>query len=107
MSKKWYVLHTYSGYENKVKKSLETRIESLGLEDRVFAIEIPTESVTEIKEGGRRVETEKKVLPGYVLVRMDLDDRSWAAVRNTPGVTGFVGEPGILSRSRARNITRS
>ena len=84
MSKKWYVLHTYSGYENKVKKSLETRIESLGLEDRVFAIEIPTESVTEIKEGGRRVETEKKVLPGYVLVRMDLDDRSWAAVRNTP-----------------------
>ena len=94
MSKKWYVLHTYSGYENKVKKSLETRIESLGLEDRVFAIEIPTESVTEIKEGGRRVETEKKVLPGYVLVRMDLDDRSWAAVRNTPGVTGFVGSPG-------------
>ena len=94
MSKKWYVLHTYSGYENKVKKSLETRIESLGLEDRVFAIEIPTESVTEIKEGGRRVETEKKVLPGYVLVRMDLDDRSWAAVRNTPGVTGFVGSQG-------------
>lgn len=84
MSKKWYVLHTYSGYENKVKKSLETRIESLGLEDRVFAIEIPTESVTEIKEGGRRVETEKKVLPGYVLVRMDLDDRSWAAVRQYP-----------------------
>ena len=107
MSKKWYVLHTYSGYENKVKKSLETRIESLGLEDRVFAIEIPTESVTEIKEGGRRVETEKKVLPGYVLVRMDLDDRSWAAVRNTPGVTGFVGSQGILSRSRARNTTRS
>ncbi len=59
MSKKWYVLHTYSGYENKVKKSLETRIESLGLEDHVFAIEIPTESVTEIKDGGRRVETEK------------------------------------------------
>lgn len=87
-------MHTYSGYENKVKKSLETRIESLGLEDRVFAIEIPTESVTEIKEGGRRVETEKKVLPGYVLVRMDLDDRSWAAVRNTPGVTGFVGSQG-------------
>ena len=94
MSKKWYVLHTYSGYENKVKKSLDTRIDSLGLEDRVFAIEIPTESVTEIKEGGRRVETEKKVLPGYVLVRMDLDDRSWAAVRNTPGVTGFVGSQG-------------
>lgn len=91
MSKKWYVLHTYSGYENKVKTNLETRIETMGLENNVFAIEIPTETVTEIKEGGRRKETEKKVFPGYVLVRMELDDRSWAAVRNTPGVTGFVG----------------
>ena len=80
---------------NKVQEESQRRaFESLGLEDRVFAIEIPTESVTEIKEGGRRVETEKKVLPGYVLVRMDLDDRSWAAVRNTPGVTGFVGSQG-------------
>ena len=94
MSKKWYVLHTYSGYENKVKKNLETRIETMGLENNVFAIEIPTEMVTEIKEGGRRVESEKKVFPGYVLVRMELDDRSWAAVRNTPGVTGFVGLDG-------------
>lgn len=94
MSKKWYVLHTYSGYENKVRKNLETRIETMGLENSVFAIEIPTEMVTEIKEGGRRVESEKKVFPGYVLVRMDLDDRSWAAVRNTPGVTGFVGSQG-------------
>ncbi|MCQ4847925.1 transcription termination/antitermination protein NusG [Gordonibacter pamelaeae] len=94
MSKKWYVLHTYSGYENKVKKNLETRIETMGLENNVFAIEIPTEMVTEIKEGGRRVESEKKVFPGYVLVRMELDDRSWAAVRNTPGVTGFVGSQG-------------
>ena len=91
MTKKWYVLHTYSGYENKVKKNLETRIETMGLENNVFAIEIPTETVTEIKEGGRRVESDKKVFPGYVLVRMELDDRSWAAVRNTPGVTGFVG----------------
>lgn len=72
MTKKWYVLHTYSGYENKVKKNLENRIEAMGLENNVFAIEIPTESVTEIKDGGRRVETEKKVFPGYVLVRMDL-----------------------------------
>ncbi|MEG0323831.1 MAG: transcription termination/antitermination protein NusG [Raoultibacter sp.] len=94
MSKKWYVLHTYSGYENKVKKNLETRIETMGLENSVFSIEIPTEMVTEIKEGGRRVENEKKVFPGYVLVRMELDDRSWAAVRNTPGVTGFVGSQG-------------
>ena len=94
MSKKWYVLHTYSGYENKVKKNLESRIETMGLENNVFAIEIPTETVTEIKDGGRRVESEKKVFPGYVLVRMELDDRSWAAVRNTPGVTGFVGSQG-------------
>ncbi len=94
MAKKWYVLHTYSGYENKVKKNLEIRIETMGLEDSVFSIEIPTEMVTEIKEGGRRIESEKKVFPGYVLVRMELDDRSWAAVRNTPGVTGFVGSEG-------------
>ena len=78
MTKKWYVLHTYSGYENKVKKNLETRIETMGLENNVFAIQIPTETVTEIKEGGRRVESDKKVFPGYVLVRMELDDRSWA-----------------------------
>ena len=92
--KKWYVLHTYSGYENKVKKNLEIRIETMGLEDSVFAIEIPTETVTEIKEGGRRVESDKKVIPGYVLIRMELDDRSWSVVRNTPGVTGFVGSEG-------------
>ena len=94
MARKWYVLHTYSGYENKVKKNLESRIETMGLENSVFSIEIPTETVTEIKDGGRRVESEKKVFPGYVLVRMELDDRSWAAVRNTPGVTGFVGAQG-------------
>ena len=94
MAKKWYVLHTYSGYENKVKTNLEMRIETMGLEDNVFAIEIPMEKVTEIKDGGRRVESEKKVLPGYVLIRMELDDRSWSIVRNTPGVTGFVGSEG-------------
>ena len=92
--KKWYVLHTYSGYENKVKANLETRIETMGLENTVFDIQIPSEVVTEIKVGGRRVESEKKVFPGYVLVRMELDNRSWAAVRNTPGVTGFVGSQG-------------
>ncbi|OUO90047.1 transcription termination/antitermination protein NusG [Gordonibacter sp. An230] len=107
MTKKWYVLHTYSGYENKVKKNLETRIETMGLENNVFGIEIPTEMVTEIKEGGRRVESEKKVFPGYVLVRMELDDRSWAAVRNTPGVTGFVGadgNPAPLTREEYNKI---
>ena len=101
MTKKWYVLHTYSGYENKVKKNLETRIETMGLENNVFGI------VTEIKEGGRRVESEKKVFPGYVLVRMELDDRSWAAVRNTPGVTGFVGadgNPAPLTREEYNKI---
>ena len=109
MAKKWYVLHTYSGYENKVKKNLESRIETMGLENNVFAIEIPTETVTEIKDGGRRVEAEKKVFPGYVLVRMELDDRSWAAVRNTPGVTGFVGSqgsPAPLTREEYNKIMK-
>ncbi|WP_165044718.1 MULTISPECIES: transcription termination/antitermination protein NusG [unclassified Adlercreutzia] len=109
MAKKWYVLHTYSGYENKVKASLQTRVETMGLEDNVFAIEIPTETVTEIKDGGRRVESEKKVFPGYVLVRMELDDRSWAAVRNTPGVTGFVGadnKPAPLTRAEYNKIMK-
>ena len=94
MAKKWYVLHTYSGYENKVRQNLMQRIESMGLENKIFKIEIPTEIVTEIKEGGKRVESEKKVLPGYVLVRMELDPDSWTLVRNTPGVTGFVGSQG-------------
>ena len=105
MAKKWYVLHTYSGYENKVKKNLETRIETMGLENNVFGIEIPTE----IKESGRRVENEKKVFPGYVLVRMEMDDRSWAAVRNTPGVTGFVGSqgnPAPLTRDEFNKIMK-
>jgi transcriptional antiterminator NusG len=109
MAKKWYVVHTYSGYENKVKQNLESRIEMLGLEDQIFAIEIPTEMVTEIKEGGRRVESEKKVLPGYVLVRMEMDDRGWAVVRNTPGVTGFVGvdgKPEPLTREEYEKITK-
>ncbi|MGI6591082.1 MAG: transcription termination/antitermination protein NusG [Eggerthellaceae bacterium] len=94
MAKKWYVLHTYSGYEKKVKNEIEMRVENMGLENNVFAVEIPMETVTEIKDGGKRVDSEKKVFPGYVLIRMDLDDRSWAAVRNTPGVTGFVGSEG-------------
>ena len=94
MAKKWYVLHTYSGYENKVKQNLEQRIESMGLENKIFKIEIPTETVTEIKEGGKRVESEKKVLPGLRARAHGARSRSWAAVRNTPGVTGFVGSQG-------------
>ena len=109
MSKKWYVLHTYSGYEKKVKDALEQRIESMGLENNIFKIEIPTQMVAEIKDGGRRVESEKKVFPGYVLVRMEMDDRSWAAVRNTPGVTGFVGSqgnPAPLTREEYNKIMK-
>ncbi len=109
MSKKWYVLHTYSGYENKVKTNLETRIETMGLENNVFDIKIPTETVTEIKDGGKRVDSVKKIFPGYVLVRMELDDRSWAAVRNTPGVTGFVGsdgQPAPLTREEYNKIMK-
>ena len=85
MTKKWYVLHTYSGYENKVRKNLQTRIETMGLENSVFDIQIPTETVTEIKDGGRRVESEKKVFPGYVLVRMEMDDRSKILPRRITG----------------------
>lgn len=94
MAKRWYVIHTYSGYENKVKTDLEHRIEIYGLQDKVVDIKIPTEEVTELKEGGKRETKENKVFPSYVLVRMEVDDNTWAAVRNTPGVTGFVGLDG-------------
>ncbi|TNC28655.1 transcription termination/antitermination protein NusG [Amycolatopsis alkalitolerans] len=86
----WYVVHSYAGYENKVKNNLETRTQTLDVEDYIFQIEVPTEEVTEIKNGQRK-QVQRKVLPGYILVRMDLNDASWSAVRNTPGVTGFVG----------------
>lgn len=94
MAKKWYVIHTYSGYENKVKTNLLHRIQSMGMDEKIFKVEIPTETVTDLKEGGRRVTSEKKVFPGYILVQMELDDESWYVVRNTPGVTGFVGSQG-------------
>ncbi len=94
MGKRWYVLHTYSGYENKVKDNLTHRVESMELESQITDIKIPVEEVTEIKDGGKRVTSEKKVFPGYVLVRMELDDHTWSVVRNTPGVTGFVGAEG-------------
>jgi transcription termination/antitermination protein NusG len=86
----WYVVHSYAGYENRVKANLESRTQSLNMEDYIFQIEVPVHQVTEIK-GGKRQRVAEKVLPGYILVRMDLTDQSWAAVRNTPGVTGFVG----------------
>jgi transcription termination/antitermination protein NusG len=95
----WYVVHSYAGYENRVKANLESRIQSLNMEDYIFQIEVPVHQVMEIK-GGKRQQVSEKVLPGYILVRMDLTDESWAVVRNTPGVTGFVGlssRPSALS----------
>jgi transcription termination/antitermination protein NusG len=86
----WYVVHSYAGYENRVRTNLESRTQSLNMEDYIYQVEVPTHEVTEIK-GGKRQQVQEKVLPGYILVRMDLTDESWAAVRNTPGVTGFVG----------------
>jgi transcriptional antiterminator NusG len=97
----WYVIHSYSGYENKVKVNLESRIQSMHMEDRIYEVHIPMEDVVEIK-AGKKVTVNKKVFPGYILVRMTLDDDSWYAVRNTPGVTGFVAgnaqKPTPLSR---------
>ena len=97
----WYVIHSYSGYENKVKVNLESRIQSMHMEDRIYEVHIPMEDVVEIK-AGKKVTVNKKVFPGYILVRMTLDDDSWYAVRNTPGVTSFVAgnaqKPTPLSR---------
>ncbi len=86
----WYVIHSYAGYENRVKANLENRISSLNMEDYIFQVEVPMEEVTEIKNGQRK-QVRRVRIPGYVLVRMDLTDESWGAVRHTPGVTGFVG----------------
>jgi len=107
MARRWYVIHTYSGYENKVKTNLEHRIQSMGMEEKIFDVRVPTETVTDLKAGGRKVTTEKKVFPGYILVQMELDDDSWYVVRNTPGVTGFVGSQGkpvALSREEFGRI---
>ena len=96
----WFVVHTYAGYENKVKSNLESRISSMNMEDRIYEVVIPVEDVIEFKNG-KRVVVQKKVFPGYLLVRCELDDDSWYVVRNTPGVTGFVGhgaKPVPLSR---------
>lgn len=93
MEKNWYVVHTYSGYENKVKTNLEKRVESMEMTDKIFRILVPVEEETEIKNGKRKT-VEKKVFPGYVLAEMVMTDNSWYVVRNTPGVTGFVGSTG-------------
>jgi transcriptional antiterminator NusG len=102
----WYVIHTYAGYENRVKTNLESRISSMNVEDRIFECVIPMEDVMEIKQGKKQV-VQKKVFPGYLLVRMYLDDDSWYVVRNTPGVTGFVGsgaKPSPLSTKEVEKI---
>ena len=103
---RWYVVHTYSGYENKVRSNMGNVVTSRGIEDRVYEVVIPMEDVDEFK-GGKKVTVQKKVFPGYLLVRCELDDDTWGAIRNTPGVTGFVGpgtKPTPLSRREVENI---
>ena len=102
----WYVVHSYAGYEKKVKGNLANRVQALNMEDYIFQVEVPEEEVTEIKNGQRK-QVKRNVFPGYVLVRMDLTDESWSCVRNTPGVTGFVGNahhPSPLSLPEVENI---
>ncbi|TAN23364.1 MAG: transcription termination/antitermination protein NusG [Actinomycetota bacterium] len=102
----WYVVHSYAGYENKVKSNLESRISSMNIEDEIFEVVIPVEDVVEVKNG-RKVTVSKKVFPGYLLVRCYLTDESWSVIRNTPGVTGFVGmgtKPTPLSRKEVEGI---
>ena len=104
----WYVIHSYSGYENKVKKNLEHRIESMGMSDQIFQVVVPTEEEVELRDGQRRT-TERRVFPGYILVEMVMTDDSWYVVRNTPGVTGFVGsanEPVPLRQEEVDKILK-
>lgn len=107
-ARKWYVIHTYAGYENKVKQNLEHRIDSMGVADRIFQVVVPTEDQIEIKNGKRNT-VQRKVFPGYVLVDMVMDEQSWFVVRNTPGVTGFVSSgttPVPLQESEVRRILK-
>jgi len=101
----WYVVHSYSGYENKVQKNLNHRIESMGMQDRIFQIVVPTEEEVELKDGHRRT-VERRVFPGYILVEMLLDEDSWYVVRNTPGVTGFVGSGNKPTALRQEEVDR-
>ncbi|MFC7365938.1 MULTISPECIES: transcription termination/antitermination protein NusG [Bhargavaea] len=93
MEKNWYVVHTYSGYENKVKANLEKRVETMGMLDKIFRVIVPEEQETELKDGKKKT-VMRKTFPGYVLVEMIMTDDSWYVVRNTPGVTGFIGSSG-------------
>ena len=93
MEKEWYVVNTYSGHEYKVKEKLESKIESMGLQDNIFRIVIPETTEVEVKNGVKK-EKQKKMFPGYILVEMKMSDESWYIVRNTPGVTGFIGSSG-------------
>ncbi len=105
----WYVIHTYSGYENKVKANLEKKVKSMGMENEIFRIMVPMEDEIEIKDGKKKI-SKKKVFPGYVLVEMIVNDRSWYVVRNTPGVTGFVGsgtKPIPLNPREIKNILKN
>jgi len=107
--KKWYVIHTYSGYENKVKANLEKKVHSMGMENEIFRVLVPMEDEVEYKDGKKKI-SKKKVFPGYVLVEMTVNDRSWYVVRNTPGVTGFVGsgsKPIPLTQAESKNILKS
>jgi transcription termination/antitermination protein NusG len=97
MEKNWYVVHTYSGYENKVKANLEKRVATMGMQDKIFRVIVPEEEETDMKNGKKKV-VKKKVFPGYVLVELIMTDDSWYVVRNTPGVTGFVGSSGSGSK---------
>lgn len=106
---RWYVIHSYAGYENRVQQNIETRMRSMNVEEKIHEIIIPMEDVIEFK-GGRKTVVKKKVFPGYVLVRMDLDDDTWYVIRNTPGVTGFVGagnKPNPLTKKEVENILGS
>ena len=106
--KKWYVVHTYSGYEDRVKANLEKRVDLMGMKDKIFRVLIPTENVIEVKNRKKRI-TKKKVFPGYIIVEMILTDESWNLVRNTPGVTRFVGpggKPEPLNDAEVERILR-
>ena len=107
--KNWYVIHTYSGYENKVKANLERKVHSMGMEDEIYRILVPMEDEVETKDGKKKV-TKEKIFPGYVLVEMIVNDRSWYVVRNTPGVTGFVGsgtKPIPLTDAEVKRILKA
>ncbi|MCC7447431.1 MAG: transcription termination/antitermination protein NusG [Anaerolineae bacterium] len=106
--KQWYVIHCYSGYENKVRHAIEQRIETMGMQDKIFDVVVPTEEEIEVREGKRKT-IERRVFPGYILVQMKMDEDSWYVVRNTPGVTGFVGmgnEPTPLRPEEVNQIMR-